>query len=182
MLYITHVCIVAILPRPPIVCELAIPWPWKTLRNGRWNRSSIRITWLTHGNLGFEVKRVSKSVMNILERCILKDFAYRRLCSPEVQMWFVPLRFRWVKHELTVHNVDSTCGNIWHVGQGSALFSESAQLAPLSYADHSARIFGDVQNCPDRLRTDRDVEWCWYYEVTRMQPRPHVEAGLYEQG
>ena len=63
-----------------------------------------------------------------------------------------------VKHELTVHNVDSTCGNIWHVGQGSALFHESAQLAPLSYADHSARIFGDVQNCPDRLRTVRDVE------------------------
>ncbi len=48
----------------------------------------------SEGSLGFEVKRVSKSVMNILERCILKDFAYRRLCSPEVQMWFVPLRFR----------------------------------------------------------------------------------------
>ena len=31
------------------------------------------------------------------------------------------------------------------MGQGSALFHESAQLAPLSYADHSARIFGDVQ-------------------------------------
>ena len=46
------------------------------------------------GKLGFEVKSVSKSVMNILERCILKDFAYRRLCSPEVRMWFVPLRFR----------------------------------------------------------------------------------------
>ena len=46
------------------------------------------------GNLGFEMKRVSKSVMNILERCIFKDFAYQRLCYPELRMWFVPRRFR----------------------------------------------------------------------------------------